>query len=68
MPADFVWWIGAVHIALYAALCTTGAIWFTLERVLKWTKSTGVVIVWYANRIRARKKLPPLTEPTDHGR
>lgn len=60
---EIIWWIGVIHIAAYVALGTAAAVWAALVQIVKWNGNSRVIIVWYANRIRASKGLPPLKEP-----
>ncbi len=58
MSNVLVWWIGAIHLAIYATVgtgwCLTWAVW-KLNRLAGYH---AMIVPWYIARLRARKDRP----------
>lgn len=55
-----IWWIGAVHLLLYALFGTAALAWAIVAKALRDAGNVHAVVLWLVDRHRRREGKEPL--------
>jgi hypothetical protein len=53
---EWIWWIGAAHIAFYATACSVVLIVAGTMKLHMWFKIMGRIIVWHHARYHSQRR------------